>query len=80
MCVYIPNMKFLCLILYQGEVCTDTNANTNDDDTGRQCTKHDYLRLWLINQMSQKFKGTCKLIRNLPPFFSFVLSFGGDFL
>ena len=33
MCVCVSNMKFLCLTLCQGEVCTDT-ANTND--TGRQ--------------------------------------------
>ena len=36
MCICIPNMKFLCLTMYQGEVCTDdtsndTNDNTNDD-------------------------------------------------
>ena len=32
-------MKFLCLTLCQGEVCTDddanTNANANDDDDGQ---------------------------------------------
>ena len=32
----VPNMKFLCLTLWQGEVCTDdnnddTDANANDD-------------------------------------------------
>ena len=32
MCICIPNMKFLCLTLLQGEVCTDdTNTNANDD-------------------------------------------------
>ena len=31
MCIRIPNMKFLCLILCQGEVCTDNNANVNND-------------------------------------------------
>ena len=33
MCV--PNMKFLCLTMCQGEVSTDDDANdnTNDDDT-----------------------------------------------
>ena len=31
MCICIPNMKFLCLTLCQGEVCTDdANTNTND--------------------------------------------------
>ena len=35
MCICIPNMKFLCLNLWLGEVRTDdaNNANdTNDDD------------------------------------------------
>ena len=38
MCIYggymykcIPNMKFLHLTICQGEVCTDANADTNDD-------------------------------------------------
>ena len=29
MCICIPNMKFLCLTLCQGEVCTD-DADAND--------------------------------------------------
>ena len=33
-------MKFLCLTLWQGEVYTDNNANTNTNDNARQ-TKHD---------------------------------------
>ena len=38
MCICIPNMKFLCLSLFQGEVCTDdandeaNNDDANDDD------------------------------------------------
>ena len=36
MFIWIPNMKFLCLSLWQGEVCTDDDANyannTNADD------------------------------------------------
>ena len=36
MCICILNMKFLCLTLWQGEVCTDDDANdtnaTNADD------------------------------------------------
>ena len=34
MCTCVPSMKFLCLTMCQGEVCTDdnTNANANDDD------------------------------------------------
>ena len=34
-CARLPNMKFLCLTLWQGEMCTDDDANdddTNDDD------------------------------------------------
>ena len=30
MCICIPNMKFLCLTLCQGEVCTD-DANADND-------------------------------------------------
>ena len=34
MCICVPNMKFLCLTLGQGEVCTDdTNANADDANT-----------------------------------------------
>ena len=50
----VPNMKFLCLTLGQGEVCTDANANAI---AGQQCTMDKarlYNALWLINQMSQK--------------------------
>ena len=33
MCICILNMKFLCLTLFQGEVCTDNaNDDANDDD------------------------------------------------
>ena len=31
LCINIPNMKFLCLILWQVEVCTDADADANDD-------------------------------------------------
>ena len=30
MCICVPNMKFLCLTLCQGEMCTDDGANAND--------------------------------------------------
>ena len=30
MCICTPNVKFLCLLLCQGKVCTDDNANNND--------------------------------------------------
>ena len=41
-CTCVPNMKFLCLILYLGEVCTDTNVDANDTDTNdARWTKHD---------------------------------------
>ena len=29
----MPNMKFLCLTLCQGEVCTDDDNNANDANT-----------------------------------------------
>ena len=35
MCIGIANIKFQCLILWQGEVCTDNNADANDDDEQR---------------------------------------------
>ena len=44
-CIHIPNMKFVCLTLWLGEVCTDNDANTDvdtdaiDDDAG--WTKYD---------------------------------------
>ena len=54
MCIYgkhmyicILNMKFLCLTLWQEEVCTDDD-DANDD------AQSMYKALWLINQMSQK--------------------------
>ena len=40
MCIYgghrficVPNMKFVCQILWLGEVCTDTNTDDNDTNT-----------------------------------------------
>ena len=32
-CTCIQNMKFLCLTLCQGEVCTDADANAEDANT-----------------------------------------------
>ena len=37
MYIFIPNMKFLCLTLWKGEVCRDANndaidANDHEDD------------------------------------------------
>ena len=49
--IFIPNMKFLCLTLSLGEVCTDdTDTNNDDASDDTQRTKHDCL----INQMSHK--------------------------
>ena len=36
MCICIPNMKFLCLTLCQGEVCTDDANNANDNNDNGQ--------------------------------------------
>ena len=33
MCIHLPNTKFLCLTLWQGEVCTDTDDDANENDT-----------------------------------------------
>ena len=51
--IFIPNMKFLCLTLLPGGVCTDdTNA---DDDAGCQRRRRTtdkvrvYKPFWLIN-------------------------------
>ena len=54
-CTCIPNMKFLCLTLRRGKVCTDdnTDSNDNEDDT-RRIKTWLFLALWLMNQMSQK--------------------------
>ena len=38
MCICIPNMKFLCLALWQGEVCTDANDDANTDINDGQST------------------------------------------
>ena len=45
----VLNMKFLCLKVWPGEVCTDdadidANDDTNDDDARR--TKHDCIRFF----------------------------------
>ena len=74
MCISIPNMKFLWLTLWQCEVCTDDDANTNgnsDDDDARR-TRHDCMRLWLMNQMSQKlgFKSRTTHIQHIYNIFS----------
>ena len=31
MCTCVPSMKFLCLTMCQGEVCTDDDADTDAD-------------------------------------------------
>ena len=50
MCICIPNMRFLCLTLWQGEMLTD-NDNTNANDDRQSMIEKAF---WLINQMSQK--------------------------
>ena len=32
MCIPVPNMKFLCVTLCQGEVCTDDNDDDANED------------------------------------------------
>ena len=42
MCKCVPNMKFLCLTVCQGEVCIDgANINANDN---AQWTIHDCIK------------------------------------
>ena len=36
MCICVPNMKFLCLTLCQGEVCTYDTNDTNADNANGQ--------------------------------------------
>ena len=46
-CICVPNMKFVCLTLLLGEVCTDNaNADANTDDDNARWTKHDCIRLF----------------------------------
>ena len=42
MSIFIPNMKFLSLIMYLGGLCTDADADT---DNHARWTNHDYLGL-----------------------------------
>ena len=53
-CIWVPNMKLLCLILWLGEVCTDDDTNADNDDA--RWTKHDWL-LWLIKHGFQDLLG-----------------------
>ena len=50
--ISVPNMKFLCLNLWLGEVCTDDDdANADDNDNeGRRMTDKARLHkaLWLL--------------------------------
>ena len=47
MCIFVPNMKFVSVILSLGGLCTDTDADTNtdtkaDNDNYARRTNHDY--------------------------------------
>ena len=44
-CMFVPNIKFLCLNLWLGELCTDAN-DTNDANANDRWTKHDHMRLF----------------------------------
>ena len=49
MYICIPNMKFLCLTMCQGEVCTDNddaNANNDTNNDDARWTIHDCIRLF----------------------------------
>ena len=35
-CIRVPNMKFICLTLWLGEVCTDANADDANTDNDAQ--------------------------------------------
>ena len=40
-CICVPNMKFLYLILWPAEVCTDNDANADDDAPRRRMRDKD---------------------------------------
>ena len=49
LCICVPNLKFVCLNLWLGELCTDDandDANTNANDDNARRTKHDCFRLF----------------------------------
>ena len=59
-CMSVPKMKFLCLNLWIGEVCTDAN-DTNNANDDIQWTKHEALadkpsKPKIKNKMKKKSK------------------------
>ena len=45
-CIFISNMKFISLILWLGELCTDnsdTDADADDTDNYARRTNRDYI-------------------------------------
>ena len=54
--IFLKNIKFLCLALWLGEVCTNDDANDNDV----RWTKYDCIRLFsLVDKPNvPKIKGT----------------------
>ena len=68
----VPNMKFLCLILWLREVCTDTiDADAND---ASRRTKHDCIELFII--MTNKTKSLeiflCSYLRNCNEGYTYI--------
>ena len=43
MCICKPNVKFLCLTLWQGEVCTDDDADDANANDGQSMIVQDPL-------------------------------------
>ena len=58
MCIFIPNMKFLPLILWLGGLCTHADdADTNaDDDNYPQRRNHDYIGSFGITPNEPKIR------------------------
>ena len=52
--MFVLNMKFLCLIWWLVDVCTDANNTEANDSNAARRTKHDRMGLLASCQMSQK--------------------------
>ena len=54
MCIFVQNMKFLCITMWLGGLYTN-NANDNTDDNANDDDGQSMIvsGLWFVNQMSQ---------------------------